>query len=121
MIRSIVLLPQPDGPTSTPTSPVPSANLTGASTSCVSPAALLNVLPEISTSSRTGTPPICACLKRLHQHRLDDEHDSSKRQRIGQEPRRVEQLERDADLEADAVRPPQEFCNEHDLPHQRQS
>src|SRR6266702_8411239 len=105
MMRSIVLLPQPDGPISTPTSPEASANLIGASTSCVPPAALLNVLPVIWTSSRTGAPPCCTGLERLHQRRLDHEHDGGECQRIGEQPRRVEQLEGDADLEADAVRP----------------
>src|SRR4051812_2547343 len=120
MIRSIVLLPQPDGPISTPTSPDRSANFTGASTSCVSPAALLKVLPVISTSSRTGPPPCCTGLERLYQHRLDHEHDGGEGEGIGEQPRRIEQLESDADLEADAVRASQQFGDQHDLPYQRQ-
>ena len=54
---SMVLLPQPDGPTNTPTSPAPSVKLMPASTSWRSPAAFLNALLVMSTSSRTGPPP----------------------------------------------------------------
>src|SRR5712671_2139727 len=56
-IFSMVLLPHPDGPTNTPTSPAPSAKLKSESTSNRSPAAFVNALRAISTSSCTGPPP----------------------------------------------------------------
>jgi hypothetical protein len=40
---------------------------------------------------------------------------------FGQDARDVEQLERNADLETDAVRTPEQLDNEHDLPNQRQA
>ena len=85
MIRSIVLLPQPDGPTNTAASPAPSAKATPATTSCRSPAALLNVLPVISTSSRTGAPPGCPGLKWLHQQGFNEEHDRREAERVGKQ------------------------------------
>ena len=41
--------------------------------------------------------------------------------RVGQKPRHVEQLERDADLEADTIRAAEQFDDEDDLPHKRQT
>ncbi|MEY9176240.1 hypothetical protein ABIF15_007472 [Bradyrhizobium elkanii] len=52
-----VLLPQPDGPNSTPTSPAFSVKVTLSSTSCRFPAALSKLLPVILTSSCTEPPP----------------------------------------------------------------
>src|SRR4030088_2635182 len=114
----MVLLPQPDGPTNTPTSPAPSAKLRSASTSNRSPAAFVNALIAISTSSCTGAPPRYPDFKRLHQHGLDGEHDRHETQRIGQQARDVEELEGHTDLEADAVRAAEQFGNQHDLPDQ---
>src|SRR5689334_25133579 len=118
-IFSIVLLPQPDGPTKTPTSPARSENEMRPSTSWRSPAAFSKCLPVISTSSCTRPPPRYTKFKGLQQQGLDHEHHGRKGQRIGQQQRDVEQLERNADLEADAVRASQQFRNQHDLPHQR--
>ena len=42
--------------------------------------------------------------KRLHQERFDHQHDGDEGESIGQDTRHVEQLERDPDLEADAIR-----------------
>ena len=42
-------------------------------------------------------------------------------QRIGEQTGDIEQLESDADLEADAVRAAQQFDNQHDLPYQREA
>src|SRR5712675_1977945 len=104
MIFSMVLLPQPEGPTNTPTSPAPSVKLRPVMASCCSPAAFVNVLRAISTSSCTGPPPRQPRLERLHQEGLDGEHHRHETERIGEQAWNVEQLESDADLETDAVR-----------------
>jgi hypothetical protein len=57
--------------------------------------------------------------KRLHQTRFDCQHDGNEGESIGQDARDVEQLECNPDLEADAVRTPEQLDNEHDLPNQR--
>jgi hypothetical protein len=57
-------------------------------------------------------------LKRLHQKRFDCQHDGDEGESIGQDARDVEQLERDPDLEADAVGTPEQFDDKHDLPNQ---
>ena len=59
--------------------------------------------------------------KRLHQECFDSEHDGDERQSIGQDSRDVEQLEGNADLKTHAVRPAQQFDDQHDFPHQRQA
>ena len=57
--------------------------------------------------------------KRLHQEGFDHQHDGDEGESIGQDAGHVEQLERDPDLEADAVRTAEQFDDEHDLPDQR--
>ena len=59
--------------------------------------------------------------KRLHQEGFDRQHDGDEGESIGQDAGDVEQLERDPDLEADAVRTPEQLDDEHDLPDQRQA
>ena len=59
--------------------------------------------------------------KRLHQKRFDRQHDGDEGESIGQDTGHVEQLECDADLEADAVRPPEQLDDQHDFPDQRQA
>src|SRR3569833_4492726 len=90
-----------------------------ASTSCGLPAALTKLLPLISTSSCTEPPPRYANFERLNEHSLDHQHDGGEAQGIRQQQRDIEQLECDADLETDAVRPAEQLCDQHDLPHQR--
>ena len=58
------------------------------------------------TSSRLRTPAGDMSFKRLHQKRFDCQHDGDEGESIGQDAGDVEQLERDADLEADAVGTP---------------
>src|SRR5262249_25110667 len=117
-MRIIVLLPQPEGPTNTPTSPGESAKQMPASTSWRSPAAFSYVLLRLSASSCTEPPAGYTGFKWLHQQGFDDQHDGGKAQRIGQQKRNVEELEGDTDFEADAVRPSEQFGNQHDFPDQ---
>src|SRR5215204_6731134 len=105
MIRSIVVLPQPDGPTSAPTSPRLSAITTSRSTSRRSPAAVRYAFRRMLTSSRPKPPAGCASFKGLHQKDLDRQYDRYEGERIGEDACDVEQLEGDANLESDAVRP----------------
>src|SRR5882724_891332 len=114
----MVLLPQPEGPTKTPTSPGESAKRMPVSTSWRSRVAFSKVLLVISTSSRTEPPSRYSGFKRLHQEGFDDQHDGREAQRIGQQERDVEQLEGDPDLEADTIRPSEQFRDQHDLPDQ---
>src|SRR6516162_2056073 len=120
-MRSSVLLPQPDGPITTPTSPAASEKWIPAKTSWRLPAALSNALPEISTSSRTGSPPRQPRLEWLQHCRFNHEHDGCEGQRVSKQARNIEQLEGDTDFEADAVRAAEQFGNQHDLPDQRQA
>src|SRR5260370_12688834 len=71
------------------------------------------------TSSRSRAPAGDMSFKRLHQERFDCQHDRDEGESIGQDARDVEQLERNPDLEADAVRTPEQLHDEHDLPNYR--
>src|SRR5262245_35682173 len=119
MMRSIVVLPQPDGPTSVHTSPGVSAKAMSRSTSRLWPESAPMALRPIQTSSRANSPAERASYKGLHQKDFDDQDHGDESQRIGQDARDVEQLKCHADLEPDAVRPPEQFDDQHDLPHQR--
>src|SRR5215468_6363867 len=100
MIRNSVVLPQPDGPTSAPTSPLASVSARLPST-CSSP------------------PAADMSFKRLHQDCFDHQHHGDEGESIGQDLGHVEQLECHADFKADAVGPPEQFDDENDLPDQR--
>src|SRR5215471_9403638 len=120
MMRSIVVLPQPDGPTSTPTSPWRSEKATLPRTSRQSPAAVRYAFRATRTSSGPDPPLVRASFKGLHQQDLNCQYHGDEGERIGQDTCHIEQLEGNADLESDPVRPPQQFDHQHDLPHQRQ-
>src|SRR5215831_10730725 len=120
-MRSIVVLPQPDGPTKAPTSPWASVKATSDSTSARSPAADRNAFRTMRTSSRSESPTGRASFKGLHQKGFDRQHDGGEAQRIGEDTCHIEQLERNTDLEPDAVRTAQELDHQHDLPHQRKA
>src|SRR5215831_10748190 len=119
-MRSIVVLPQPDGPTKAPTSPWASVKATSDSTSARSPAAERKAFRTMRTSSRSESPTGRASFKGLHQEGFDRQHDGGEAQRIGEDSCHIEQLERNTDLEPDPIGTPQEFDHQHDLPHQRQ-
>src|SRR4029077_19033986 len=119
MMRKSVVLPQPDGPTSAPTSPLPRPNVKRSSTCSSPPVAARNDLRVIATSSRPGAPAGDMSFKRLHQERFDHQHDGDEGESIGQDFGHVEQLEGHPDLEADPVRAPEQFKNQRDLPPQR--
>src|SRR5215203_6087504 len=119
MIRSSVVLPQPEGPTSAPTSPLARRNDSPSKTWSCPPEAARNDLCLMATSSRPGAPAGDMSFKRLHQKRFDHQHDGNEGESISQDSRDVEQLERNADLEAHAVGTSQQFDDEHDLPDQR--
>src|SRR5258706_16201586 len=104
----MVVLPQPDGPTNTATSPAPSAKLKSASTSCRSPTAFVNALRAISTSTCTGSTPRYAGCERPYQGGFDGVHHRRESHRIGKQTGDVEQREGDADREANAIRAPEQ-------------
>src|SRR5690348_6219080 len=102
MMRNSVVLPQPEGPTSAPTSPLARPNVKRSSTCSSPPVAARNDLRVIATSSRPGTPARDMSFERLHQARFDHQHDGDEGESIGEDAGHVEQLERGADFEADA-------------------
>src|SRR5215470_5138326 len=120
-IRSSVVFPHPDGPTSATTSPRRRLNTSSPSTCSFPPAAARKDFCLMLTSSRPRAPAGDMSFKRLHQKRFDCQHDGDEGESIGQDAGDVEQLEGDPDLETDTVRPPEQFDNEHDLPNQRQA
>src|SRR5262244_820607 len=103
-MRSSVVLPQPDGPTSAATCPLPRLNASSPSTWSFPPEAARKDFCLMLTSSRSRAPAGDMSFKRLHQERFDCQHDRDEGESIGQDARDVEQLERNPDLEADAVR-----------------
>src|SRR5215471_17887359 len=120
-MRSIVVLPQPDGPTNAPISPWLRVNAMSRSTSAGAPAADTNDFRTMRTSSRAESPTGRTSFKGLHQKRFDRQHDCGEAQGIGENTCHIEELERNTDLESDAVGPSQELDDEDDLPHQRQA
>jgi len=61
----------------------------------------------MAMSSRSRTPAGNMSFKRLHQKGFGCQHDGDEGKSIGQDARDVEQLECDANLEADAIGPPE--------------
>src|SRR5580704_14166694 len=121
MMRSSVVLPQPEGPTSAATAPAGRANFSPRSTSSRPPDAARYDLLSMLTSSWAGPPAGDMSFNRLHQECFDRQHDEDERNSIGEDAGDVEQLEGDPDLETDAVRSPEEFDDQDDLPYQRQA
>src|SRR5207245_6054268 len=117
-MRSSVVLPQPDGPTSAATCPLPRLNASSPSTWSFPPEAARKDFCLMLTSSRSRAPAGDMSFKRLHQERFDCQHDGDERESIGRDARDVEQLKRNSDFEADAVRTPEQLDNEHNLPNQ---
>src|SRR5262249_18364429 len=116
-MRSIGVLPQPDGPTKAPTSPWASVKAPSDGTPARAPAADRNAFRTMRTSSRSESPTGRASFKGLHQEGFDRQHDGGEAQRIGENTCHIEQLERNTDLEPDPVRPAQQLHDQHDLPH----
>src|SRR5262252_6558941 len=121
MIRSSVVLPQPDGPTSAATSPAAKLKASSPSTCRFPPDAAKKRFCLMATSSRSRAPAGGMSFKRLHHECFDCQHDGDEGESIGQDAGNVEQLKRHADLEADPVWPPQKLDDQHDLPDQRQT
>src|ERR1019366_2796635 len=124
MMRSSVVLPQPEGPTSAATSPLARVKPSSPNTCRLSPEAARKNFRLMQTSSCPasgclGTPAGDMSFKRLHQECFDHQHDSDEGDGIGQEARDIEQLERDPDFEPDPVGAAQQLDDEDDLPHQR--
>src|SRR5437764_14623139 len=103
-MRSIVVLPHPDGPTNTTNSPARSVNATSRITSRRSPEAATKALRAMDTSSRAEPPTGYASFKGLHQKCLDRQHDRRESQRIGKDTCHIEQLKRKPDLQSDTIR-----------------
>src|SRR6266404_4622846 len=121
MILSIVVLPHPEGPTSTPISPRSRPKITSRKTSARSPETATKAFRMMRTSSRPESPAGRASLKGLHQQRVDREDDSNEGHGVGQNTCHVEQLECNSDLKPDAVRSAEQFDDKDDLPYQRQA
>src|ERR1700704_740019 len=119
MMRSSVVLPQPEGPTSATTSPLASPNASSPSTCRLSPEAARKNFCLMQTSSRPGTPAGDMSFKRLHPECFVPQHDGHEGEGISEDARDVEQLERDPDLEPDPVGTAQQLYDEDDLPYQR--
>src|ERR671925_1094130 len=105
-IRSSVLFPHPDGPTSAATSPLKRLNASSPSTWSFPPEAARKDFCLMLTSSRPRAPAGDMSLKRLHQKRFDCQHDGDEGESIGQDARDVEQLKRDPNFETNTVRAP---------------
>src|ERR1700740_143733 len=101
MIRSIVVLPQPDGPTKAATSPRGSVKAMSRSTSREPPDVRAKDFRAMRISSGPHSPAGCASLKRLHHHGFDRQHDGDEHQRIGDNPRHIKQLKGNAHFETD--------------------
>src|SRR5689334_23328566 len=99
-MRSIVVLPQPEGPTKAATSPAASPKFMSRSTSCRAPAALTNTLRAMVTLSKAYPPAEGAFFERLHKKGFDEEHDDHEGQRVGQDLGDVKKLKGNADLKA---------------------
>src|SRR5215510_8694692 len=121
MIRRIVVLPQPDGPTRAPTSLCLRSKQISRRTSKRSPDAAVNALCTIRTLRCPGSPAERASFNGLHHCGFDNENDGYKRERIGKNKRHVKQLKGHADLKSYAIRAPEQFDDEHDLPDQRKA
>src|SRR6516164_3799970 len=113
-MRISVDLPQPDGPISAPVSPSSSAKERSAMTGTLCPEAVRKDFFATRASSRARPPTGDVTFKGLDQERFDDEHDRGEGQRIGEQERDVEQLERDIDFKSDAVRPAHELDHQYD-------
>src|SRR5271166_3840928 len=98
-MRINVDLPQPDGPISAPVSPSSRAKERSAITSTLWPEAVRTLFLAMRALSRARSPTGDMTFKGLDQQRFDDEHDRREGQRIGEQQRDVEQLERYIDFE----------------------
>src|SRR6516162_11213257 len=101
MIRMSVDLPQPDGPISAPISPASRRKARSEMTSTVRPDAAPRRFRATWTSSGAGPPAGDSAFKGLHHESFDHQHHDSEGQRVGEQERNVEQLERFADLKTD--------------------
>src|SRR5262245_59972783 len=117
-MSSVVVLPQPDGPSRQANSPCRTSKerswraLTGA------PSADRNVFSAMLTLSGAAAPTGCMSFNGLHQKKLNDEHDCHECQRVGEDGSDVKELEEGIDLEADTVGAAEQFDDEDDLPDQ---
>src|SRR6187399_3705974 len=103
-MRSVVVLPQPDGPSRQANSPCRTSNDRFCSAVIETPCADLKVFSAMSTLSGTPAPTGCISFKGLHQEEFDRQHDRHERQCVGKDGGNVEQLEVQIDLKADAIR-----------------
>src|SRR5262245_36229855 len=115
-MRSVVLLPQPEGPSRQANSPCRTSKERPRSAAIETPSADLNVFSAMSTLSGTAAPTGCMSFKGLHHKEFDEEHDRYEGERVGEDAGNVEELEEGVDLEADAVRAAEQLDHQHDLP-----
>src|SRR5262245_22392193 len=121
MIRRIVVLPQPDGPTRQTNYQYPRTKQISRRTSKRSPDAAVNALCVIRTLRCPVSPAECASFNGLHHCGFDNENDGYKCERVSKNKRHVKQLKGHADLKSYAIRAPEQFDDEHDLPNQRKA
>ena len=121
MMRSIVVLPHPEGPTRAATWRCPSLKLRSRKTSKRSPEADVKALCAIRTSTCPNSPARGTSFKGLHHCCFYNKNDGDECERISKDKRNVKQLERHTDLKSYAIRPPKQFHDEDDLPDQRKA
>src|SRR5262245_59140400 len=121
MIRRIVVLPQPDGPTRAPTSLCLRSKQTSRRASNRSPEAAVNASCAMRTLRYPISPAEGASFSRLPHCGLDNQNDHNECQGIGKNERHVKQLTGHADLKSYSIWAPEEFDDEPDLPDQREA
>jgi hypothetical protein len=92
-MRSVVVLPQPEGPNRQANSPWPTSNDRSCSTGTNTPSADRKVFSAMSTLSGAAAPTGCMSFKGLHQKKFDKKHDCYEGQGIGKNGRDIEELE----------------------------
>jgi len=119
MIRSSVVLPQPDGPTIAPTFPSSSVNATSRNASrfhAVSAEIRLRLHDDFKPRETANGRHY---VQGPHHESLDRQHDDDEGKRISEQQSHIEKLERDVDLEADPIGAAQQLDDQHYFPDQR--
>src|SRR5688500_6492685 len=118
-MRSVVVLPQPEGPSRHANSPCGTWKESPRNAVSRTPSADRKDFSLMSTLSVPPAPTGRMSFKGLHHQKLDQEHDGHEGQRIGEDRRYVEELETEIDLETDSVGAAKQLDDKHDLPDQR--
>src|SRR5690606_9540717 len=115
-MRSVVVLPHPEGPNRQTNSPRATSKERSRRAVTDTPSAERKVFSAMFTSSGAAAPTRCMSFKGLHQRNFDDEHHGDERHGVGEDRRDLEHLEVKIDLEADAVGAAKQLHDQDDLP-----